>query len=377
MTTEKTQNEKLLTFKSGGWIILLASLFCLGTLLVHLYRGLNVGKHQVLNGFDLSEAKIDRQYVAELFKRDGFPSLIEPRALSREQIREQWGKKYLVDTDLVLGFVYNGEARAYPLRVLNWHEIVNDQFGDLPVAITYNPIARSAIAFDRRVGGRPITLRHSGLAYNSNLLMYDRDEESGETSLWYQMTGEAVQGRHTGNRLRRLTCTLTDLKTWMGKYPDSLIIPGMPSLLSKCYVKDYTGYMYLEKKIKYPVTNKPPADGIAPFAPVAVVTSPRGKHTVFPYYGIKKQAGGSKTWLTDVDGVPVKFTYIDPAFEGEWLLFTITRKQPESVLVEFPDGESLPLMHTFYFGWYAATHQTPATQKPSPTGTPVATPTNQ
>ena len=88
--------------------------------------------------------------------------------------------------------------RAYPLRVLVWHEVVNDTVSGLPILVTYNPLSEGIAVFDRRVAGRTLSFGVSGLLYQSNLLMYDRDGTRGAESLWSQLQARAVSGPAAG-----------------------------------------------------------------------------------------------------------------------------------------------------------------------------------
>lgn len=102
--------------------------------------------------FDLSESSIPRsQILSGGPPKDGIPALSDPEVLAADRAA------YLAPTDRVIGVVLRGEARAYPVRILNWHEVVNDRIGGRPVAVSYCPLTGSAIVFDRTVGDRPLT----------------------------------------------------------------------------------------------------------------------------------------------------------------------------------------------------------------------------
>ena len=126
--------------------------------------------------------------------KDGIPSIDEPEFV----LAGLHGK--LEDTEPVVGLVLNGEAKAYPLRILTWHEIVNDEIGGIPVTVTYCPLCNSAVVFDRRVGDKVLDFGTTGRLRNSDLVMYDRQTESW----WQQFLGEAIVGEMTGARLEML-----------------------------------------------------------------------------------------------------------------------------------------------------------------------------
>ena len=115
---------------------------------------------------------------------DGIPSVDDPVFYSAETV------DYLAPTAPVLALEIDGDARAYPLEVMVWHEIVNDTVGGRPVAVAYCPLCNSVTVFDRRVEGRVLEFGVSGLLYNSSLVMYDRQTET----LWSHFVGEPLYG---------------------------------------------------------------------------------------------------------------------------------------------------------------------------------------
>lgn len=132
----------------------------------------------------------------------------------------------LTDRDTVIGVVRDGEARAYPLRVLAGHEIVNDEF-DGPLLVTYCPVCASSIVAVREVRGEPATFGVSGLLWKLNLVMYDR--ETG--SLWTQAEMVAINGELTGERLDIVPSTLTKWGAWREEFPDTTVL--LPPPISK------------------------------------------------------------------------------------------------------------------------------------------------
>lgn len=128
--------------------------------------------------------------------RDGIPPVDEPRPIPYADA-EEW----LAEREPVLAVEVGGRARAYPLQILVWHEIVNDQLGGRPIAVTYCPLCNSSLVFDRRVGRSTLTFGTTGNLRRSDLVMWDRQTESW----WQQLTGEAVVGKLTGRRLKVLS----------------------------------------------------------------------------------------------------------------------------------------------------------------------------
>lgn len=138
----------------------------------------------------------------------------------------------------VLSLEHDGRARAYPLRVLMWHEIVNDQIGDLPLTITYCPLCNAAIVFDRRLDGEVLDFGTTGMLRNSDLVMYDRQSQSW----WQQFTGEAIVGALTGKRLTRFPSRLESFSQFAARHRDGeVLVPNNPG--ARDYGRNpYAGY---------------------------------------------------------------------------------------------------------------------------------------
>ncbi|RDE23063.1 DUF3179 domain-containing protein [Motiliproteus coralliicola] len=168
-----------------------------------------------LNGFELEGSLIpEEQILSGGPPRDGIPSIDRPRFVDADQ------DDFLQPESPVIGLSLAGESRAYPISILNWHELVNDRFGDQPVLISYCPLCGTAIVFDARLDGAPVEFGVSGLLYNSDLLLYDRQSES----LWSQITGEAVTGARKGQRLTLLPSTLTSWQRWRQQHPETRLL---------------------------------------------------------------------------------------------------------------------------------------------------------
>lgn len=146
--------------------------------------------------------------------KDGIPALTDPKMISAG------AADYLADDDRVIGITAGKKARAYPLRILNYHEIVNDQIAGTPVAVTYCPLCDSSAVFDRHSGDKVLEFGVSGLLYNSNVLMYDR----GTDSLWSQMMTRGISGSAAKQPLKTLPMELTTWSDWSIRYPDTLVM---------------------------------------------------------------------------------------------------------------------------------------------------------
>jgi hypothetical protein len=159
---------------------------------------------------------------------DGIPALVNPKHIAPGEAG------YLRDDDLVFGVSLNGDDRAYPLRILDWHEMFNDTVGGIPVALAYCTLCGSGILFDRRVPGRaePFEFGSSGLLYRSNKLMYDRQTDS----LWNQFTGRPVVGPLAGSgiQLRILPVTITSWHAWRTRHATTKVLS-----LDTGHIRDY------------------------------------------------------------------------------------------------------------------------------------------
>jgi Protein of unknown function (DUF3179) len=145
---------------------------------------------------------------------------------------------FLALAEPVLALELGGEERAYPVQILIWHEIVNDTVGGTPVAVTYCPLCNSALAFDRRAAGRVLDFGTSGMLYNSDLVMYDRQTRS----LWPQIEGRAVAGVLTGTTLTPYVVSTVSWGEWRAAHPDDWVLSrdtGHPRDYGR---NPYTGY---------------------------------------------------------------------------------------------------------------------------------------
>ncbi|MEE4378821.1 MAG: DUF3179 domain-containing protein, partial [Candidatus Competibacteraceae bacterium] len=167
------------------------------------------------NGFDLTEALIPAQEILSGGPaRDGIPAIDNPVFVSAQQA------DYLEDDDRVLGIARNGVAKAYPIPILNWHEIVNDRVGEEPIAITFCPLCGTGMAFEATVNGKVRSFGVSGLLYNSDVLLYDRESES----LWSQIARQAVSGPMKGTELAMVPASHTSWRNWRDRYPETQVL---------------------------------------------------------------------------------------------------------------------------------------------------------
>lgn len=150
--------------------------------------------------------------------KDGIPSLDNPKLISAS------AADYLKDDDLVFGVAINGDVRAYPLRIMGWHEMFNEVIGGVPVALAYCTLCGSGILFETQLSGRrkPLVFGSSGFLYRSNKLMFDRETHS----LWNQYTGKPVVGPlvDSGIELQQRPVVITEWGSWKGSHPKTKVL---------------------------------------------------------------------------------------------------------------------------------------------------------
>ena len=146
--------------------------------------------------------------------KDGIPALDNPSFVRAS------GKTGIDPTEPVIALEMGGQARAYPIRYLTWHEIVNDVVGGVPVAVTFCPLCNSALTFDRRVKGRVLSFGVSGKLRHSDMIMYDRETQSW----WQQALGQAIVGDLTGAELTLVPSWMEGWDQFKARHPKGLVM---------------------------------------------------------------------------------------------------------------------------------------------------------
>jgi hypothetical protein len=177
--------------------------------------------------------------------KDGIPALTAPGFTGPDEA------KYLNDNDLVLGFVHNGTARAYPHNILDWHEIVNDSYDDFHMAVIYCPLTGTGIGWDLDIMGSVTTFGVSGLLYNSNIIPYDRNTDSN----WSQMLLKAISGSLKGTPAETFNLVETYWGTWKSMFPETRVLSDQTG-----HARNYKRYPYGDYKTSntliFPVNNE-------------------------------------------------------------------------------------------------------------------------
>lgn len=325
--------NRMLQFKTGGWVILLAVIVSAALGARILIPALKSGRAPLVGdkknvasyGFDLSNLTVDRAgLVAGNMVKDAIRPLTAPATLTPAGVlarNEAQRGKYLVSSDWVLGLTLNGESRAYPLRVLNWHEIVNDTLGGVPLAVTFNPLSFTAAAFRREFGGEETTFGVSGLLYNSTLVMYDRRPDGAGESLWLPLTGRAIAGPAAGAELKLLPASLATWANWVARHPDTTVITGLADFRKHYGMEPYGSY-YQRGRLRFPVSPPLPEGGpdamtrmLAYRGPDGLVCIPlvEGPSPDLPeaLAGVELNPvnGGWEVWMPDDGAVPGDLFY--------------------------------------------------------------------
>jgi len=165
--------------------------------------------------------------------KDGIQSIDEPKFVGISEA-EEW----LGDREPVVAFSHEGVSRAYPLQILMYHELVNDEVVGLPVSVTYCPLCNAAMVFSRRYENHVLEFGVSGKVYNSNMVMYDRNTESW----WLQFTGEGIVGNYTGGLLELLPSQLVSFNHFRQTYPEGKVLSKQTGFNLKYGVNPYANY---------------------------------------------------------------------------------------------------------------------------------------
>jgi len=200
------------------------------------------------NGFDLDGALIPvKKILSGGPPRDGIPALNNPSFVSAEMA------SYLKEGDRVLAIEIDGVAKAYPIRILDWHEIVNDRIGGQRLAVTYCPLCGTGVVFASNAGEGALVFGVSGLLYNSDVLLYDRNTES----LWSQLMGQAISGRLKGVKLPQVPAFHTTWGEWRTRFPQTEVLSIDTGYKRDYRKKAYAGYSE-SRRLYFSVTDKAP-----------------------------------------------------------------------------------------------------------------------
>jgi len=216
--------------------------------------------------------------------KDGIPAIDDPQFLRAQDETALRGREPVITVE-----IEGAEPRAYPIRYLMWHEIVNDTVGGVPVAVTYCPLCNSGMTFDRRVGGRVLSFGVSGKLRHSDLVMYDRQTESW----WQQAVGRGIVGEMTGVELRQLPTWMESWDQYRARNPGGLVM-AEPAHNRSYGRNPYRGYDRSTRPFLYNGENPP--HGIPPLERVVRVGDRAWPLTRIRDAGGVREAGLAISW---------------------------------------------------------------------------------
>ncbi len=277
---------------------------------------------QDLKGFDLENSIIPLGDIKDGGPpKDGIPAIDHPKFMAASKSR-------IKNNSRILGVFHNGIAKAYPISILNYHEIVNDFFGKDPVVITYCPLCGSGIAFDAKIGDGAKTFGVSGLLYNSDVLLYDRQTES----LWSQLMSKSISGPMVGEVLSMLPTENTTWGKWNEKHPNSSVL-SYDTGFNRDYDKNPYPNYESSTSVFFPVSDRNPL-----FHPKEYVLGVKinGKFKAYPFSELEKSKVG----------------VVNETFQGQILRIVYDAKHKSAEV--FDDaGKPVPAITNFWFAWYA------------------------
>ncbi len=284
---------------------------------------LPVAEAQSRNGFDLDDAAVPIDEIRKTgVRRDGIPSIDDPKFVTAD------GADFLRDDDRVIGVYRNGLARAYPIRILDHHEVVNDVFDGEAILVTYCPLCYTGMVFSAQASDFSLKFGVSGLLYNSDVLLYDRTTGS----LWSQILSTAITGPLKGMKLPAVPASHTTWRQWRERHPSTTILSTDTG-----YRRDYRRSPYLDysrsRALMFPVKEKNDK-----FRNKALVLGVRLGTTsrAYPFNELRKHGADTFEDIIGAHQVTIEWSETD-----------------DFARVLDDGGEELPSIIAYWFAWYA------------------------
>ncbi len=257
-------------FSSGWWIMALVAAITIGLVIKKIVLPLAHGQVHPIVGdgvhvksyqFPLSPCLVPRKdIIAGGNCKNALAALNNPYTITPARVAsinaglaDSGG--YIQGPDRVIGVVIDGQARAYPVPIMNWHQVINDRLGGQPIVVTWDPFASCAMVFSRTIGGRIRRFGYSGLICNGNSVIYNVAATNAQESLWSPIQCRAITGPAAGRhrKLRPLPFSLVTWHQWKSMFPQTTMIEGIPRLFP-AYRKDiYNSYDHDPTDFHYPV----------------------------------------------------------------------------------------------------------------------------
>jgi hypothetical protein len=358
--------------QSGWWVAAAAVVISLATAWIMIVPGPSRSSGDApASEFALQRATVPDDLVVRAMAKDAVRVLLEPATMSPSEV-DRWNEeqrgKLLVSDDRVIGVVIGDEARAYPLRLMRWHEVVNDIVGGEPISVTYSPLCDSVAVFSRSLEDEVIELGVSGYLYNSNTLLYDRRLHAAASPLWSQLDGQVVAEPDPGLSppLPLRVAALATWGEWRERYPETRVLAPLADL-KKLYKRNPYHSYFGSDLLHFPVRPLPP-EGPLRLKDRLVVVTIDDQDTAFAIRDLATAAATDEGQV-DVEAMrlPLRINF---------------RVVPGTASVEaLADPERLQAVrHTFWFAWYSlggmipdmdgfpVSDHTPETTNPSPGG---------
>lgn len=277
------------------------------------------------NGFVIQEPLIpNEEILAGGPPKDGIPAINHPKFDKAQDTK-------IKDNQRVLGVFYQDIAKAYPINILNWHELVNDSINKQKFVVSYCPLCGTGVVFSaniQKVKTMTLTFGVSGLLYNSDVLLYDHQTES----LWSQLLGKAISGKYKGTPLSILVSENTTWGKWKIEHPKSLIL-SEDTGFSRNYNRDpYAGYEK-SRSIFFKVSHKAPEI----YHPKELILGLEinGKFKAYPFVELSKQG---------------KSEFVDNWNQQKLIIHWDEQNRAAKITNE--KGKSIPSLQSFWFAWY-------------------------
>ncbi len=275
------------------------------------------------NGFDLSDSSISTDLILQGGPpRDGIPSIDKPVFIAAGK------SSFMKNADRVLGIEIDGVARAYPVKILNWHEIVNDEIAGQKIVVTYCPLCGTGMVYSSKVNNKVYTFGVSGLLYNSDVLLYDRETQS----LWSQILSKAISGPAKGQVLETIPVSHTSWNTWVENHPATQVL-SKETGATRDYESSPYGDYDSNEAVYFPVSAS--SKRFHPKERVLGI-SIEGKHKAYPFVELGKSV---KKKITD-------------NFANKKLTVEFDMENRDGRVLD-ETGAEVPSINAFWFAWYA------------------------
>lgn len=279
---------------------------------------------KTLNGFELDDPLVPaREIVGGGPPRDGIPALKDPAIIRADQA------DYLDRSDRVLGVVIDGSAKAYPVKILDWHEVVNDRIGSRYFIVTYCPLCGSGMVFDTSAGDDRLVFGVSGLLYNSDVLLFDRNTGS----LWSQLMAKAINGELKGTDLPQLPALHTTWQAWRERHPETTVLSEDTG-----YRRNYNRSPYINydksRQLFFDVSERAPTK----YHPKELVLGIKSGESAKAYPFTELESTSSDSFVDQFDGNAITVFWDDKS---------------QTAWAEDSEGEPVPATVAYWFAWYA------------------------